>query len=39
MTHILIVYSTTDGPIDPRAVVEFTDWRQVEAFGHTLADM
>jgi menaquinone-dependent protoporphyrinogen IX oxidase len=39
MTHILIVYSTTHGPTHPRAVVEFTDWRQVEAFAHTLADM
>ena len=29
----------TGGPTDPRAVVEFTDWRQVEAFGSVIARM
>lgn len=29
----------TGGPTDPRAVVEFTDWRQVEAFGSLIARM
>jgi len=29
----------TGGPTDPRAVVEFTDWRQVEAFGGLIARM
>lgn len=27
----------TKGPTDPRAVVEFTDWRRVDAFGERLA--
>jgi menaquinone-dependent protoporphyrinogen oxidase len=29
----LIMYMT-HGPTDPKAVVEFTDWAQVEAFAH-----
>jgi menaquinone-dependent protoporphyrinogen oxidase len=29
----------TGGPTDPTAVVEFTDWRQVEAFGSVIAKM
>ena len=29
----------TGGPTDPKAVVEFTDWRQVEAFGGLIARM
>jgi menaquinone-dependent protoporphyrinogen oxidase len=29
----------TGGPTDPKAVVEFTDWRQVEAFGSIIARM
>ena len=29
----------TGGPTDPKAVVEFTDWRQVEAFGNLIARM
>ncbi len=29
----------TGGPTDPKAVVEFTDWRQVEAFGSLIAKM
>jgi menaquinone-dependent protoporphyrinogen oxidase len=29
----------TGGPTDPEAVVEFTDWRQVEAFGSLIAKM
>ena len=29
----------TNGPTDPSAVVEFTDWRQVEAFGGVIARM
>lgn len=36
---IRFIMLLTHGPTDPRAVVEFTDWRQVEAFAHTLADM
>lgn len=29
----------TRGPTDPRSVVEFTDWTQVEAFGHRISTM
>ncbi len=29
----------TNGPTDPQAVVEFTDWRHVEAFGALIATM
>ncbi len=29
----------TGGPTDPKAVVEFTDWKQVEAFGGVIARM
>ena len=29
----------TGGPTDPEAVVDFTDWRQVEAFGGLIARM
>jgi menaquinone-dependent protoporphyrinogen oxidase len=27
----------TKGPTDPKAVIEFTDWAQVEAFGRRIA--
>jgi menaquinone-dependent protoporphyrinogen oxidase len=29
----------TRGPTDPRAVVGFTDWAEVEAFGRRVARM
>jgi menaquinone-dependent protoporphyrinogen oxidase len=29
----------TRGPTDPSAVVEFTDWQRVDAFGRRLAAM
>jgi menaquinone-dependent protoporphyrinogen oxidase len=29
----------TGGPTDPKAVVEFTDWGKVEAFGELIARM
>jgi menaquinone-dependent protoporphyrinogen oxidase len=29
----------THGPTDPTAVVEFTDWEQVEAFGRRVSEM
>ena len=29
----------TGGPTDPKAVVEFTDWRKVEEFGSVIARM
>jgi menaquinone-dependent protoporphyrinogen oxidase len=28
----------TRGPTDPNAVVDFTDWQQVEAFARMLGD-
>lgn len=33
---IRLILWITDGPTDPKAVVEFTDWRQVEEFGLAL---
>lgn len=30
---IRLIMLVTHGPTDPRTVVEFTDWRRVEAFG------
>jgi len=29
----------TKGPTDPKTVVEYTDWKQVEAFGWLVAEM
>lgn len=36
---IRLIMLMTDGPTDPKAVVEFTDWRQVEAFGKVISAM
>jgi len=36
---IRLIMWVTKGPTDPNAVVEFTDWQQVEAFGRLLADI
>jgi menaquinone-dependent protoporphyrinogen oxidase len=36
---IRFIMLLTGGPTDPKAVVEFTDWRQVEAFGSLIARM
>ncbi|MFM8330234.1 MAG: menaquinone-dependent protoporphyrinogen IX dehydrogenase [Candidatus Methylumidiphilus sp.] len=36
---IRLIMWITKGPTDPKAVIEFTDWRQVEAFGRLVADM
>ena len=33
---IRLIMLMTDGPTDPKLVVEFTDWRQVEAFAQRL---
>lgn len=33
---IRLIMLITHGPTDPRAVVEFTDWAQVEAFAHAV---
>ena len=36
---IRFIMLITSGPTDPRAVIEFTDWNEVEAFGRRLAQM
>ncbi len=36
---IRFIMLLTGGPTDPKTVVEFTDWRQVEAFGGVIARM
>lgn len=36
---IRFIMLLTRGPTDPRAVVEFTDWAQVERFARTVAEM
>jgi menaquinone-dependent protoporphyrinogen oxidase len=38
-TMIRFIMWMTKGPTDPTAVVEFTDWNKVEAFGAELAQM
>lgn len=38
-TMIRFIMWMTKGPTDPQAVVEFTDWSRVEAFGAHLAAM
>ena len=38
-TMIRLIMWMTKGPTDPKAVVEFTDWAKVEAFGAELAQM
>ena len=36
---IRLIMLITSGPTDPKAVIEFTDWQQVEAFGQQICDM
>lgn len=36
---IRLIMWMTNGPTDPQAVVEFTDWQQVEAFGRLICTM
>jgi menaquinone-dependent protoporphyrinogen oxidase len=36
---IRLIMLMTKGPTNPKAVVEFTDWQQVEAFGHVISEM
>ena len=36
---IRLIMSMTKGPTDPMAVVEFTDWKQVESFGQRICAM
>jgi menaquinone-dependent protoporphyrinogen oxidase len=36
---IRLIMRMTHGPTDPTAVIEFTDWQQVEAFGRQVSAM
>ena len=36
---IRLIMWMTKGPTDPNAVVDFTDWSQVEAFGHRVSEI
>ena len=36
---IRLIMWMTGGPTDPKAVVEYTDWQQVENFGRRIAEM
>jgi len=36
---IRLIMLMTNGPTDPKAVIEFTDWQQVEAFAQRVCDM
>ena len=36
---IRFIMLLTKGPTDPRSVVEFTDWRQVESVGQQISEM
>ncbi len=36
---IRLIMRMTGGPTDPKAVVEFTDWQQVDKFGRELSAM
>jgi menaquinone-dependent protoporphyrinogen oxidase len=36
---IQLIMLMTKGPTDPEAMVEFTDWQKVEAFGHVITAM
>ncbi|MDD2852831.1 MAG: menaquinone-dependent protoporphyrinogen IX dehydrogenase [Desulfuromonadaceae bacterium] len=36
---IRLIMWMTKGPTDPKAIVEFTDWEQVDSFGRTVSTM
>ena len=38
-TMIRLIMWMTKGPTDPNATVDFTDWGEVEAFGHSISAM
>ena len=38
-TMIRLIMFITKGPTDPKAVIEFTDWQQVESFGRVIGAM
>jgi menaquinone-dependent protoporphyrinogen oxidase len=37
-TMIRLIMFITKGPTDPTAVIEFTDWQQVESFGRLIGE-
>ena len=37
-TMIRLIMFITKGPTDPKAVIEFTDWQQVESFGRLIGE-
>lgn len=36
---IRFIMLMTNGPTDPKAIIEFTDWQRVEAFGRRLSEL
>ncbi len=36
---IRMIMWITKGPTDPKTNIEFTDWREVEAFGKEISEM
>jgi menaquinone-dependent protoporphyrinogen oxidase len=36
---IRLIMLMTHGPTDPKAVIEFTDWAQVEVFAHAVCEL
>jgi menaquinone-dependent protoporphyrinogen oxidase len=36
---IRMIMWITKGPTDPKTIIEFTDWREVEAFGKEISEM
>jgi menaquinone-dependent protoporphyrinogen oxidase len=38
-TMIRLIMWMTKGPTDPNSTVDFTDWNEVEAFGHAISAM
>ncbi|MBS3953303.1 MAG: menaquinone-dependent protoporphyrinogen IX dehydrogenase [Methylomicrobium sp.] len=36
---IQLIMLITKGPTDPKSVIEFTDWQQVESFGQRISEM
>lgn len=38
-TMIRLIMFITKGPTNPKAVIEFTDWQQVESFGRLISEI
>lgn len=36
---IRLIMWMTKGPTDPATVVDYTDWKEVEAFGRVISEM